>query len=139
MLPQRRSYAKLVQVAKAFTSITRAIAETGVGHLLADRTVWAKGSDAAVSFAKKALTDWKEKVKHTFYDRRSTAAGRRPLTAMKAKVYMNYVNDFVDSLKTVDEVPADPVCRKRVAATLVQHSVLHWKHLDSIDPESLQV
>ena len=39
----------------------------------------------------------------------------------------------------VDEVPADPVCRKRLAATLVQHSVLHWEHLDSIDPESLQV
>ena len=91
-------HAKLVQVAKAFTSITatkRAIAETGVGHLLANNTVWAKGGDAAVSFAKKALTDWKEKVKHTYYDRRSTTAGRRPLTAMKAKVYMNYVNDFV--------------------------------------------
>ena len=135
-------HAKLVQVAKAFTNITptkRAIAETGVGHLLADKTVWAKGGDAAVSFAKKALTDWKEKVKHTYYDRRSTTAGRRPLTAMKAKVYMDYVNDFVDWLKTVDEVPADPVCRKRLAATLVQHSVLHWKHLDSIDPESLQV
>ena len=63
-------------------------------------------------------------------------AGRRPLTAMKVKVYMNYVNDFVDWLKTVDGVPADPVCRKRLAATLVQHSVLYWKHLDSIDPES---
>ena len=92
-----------------------------------------------MSVAKKALTDWKEKVKHTYYDRRSTAAGRRPLTAIKAKVYMDYVNDFVDWLKTVDEVPADPVCRKRLAATLVQHSVLHWKDLDSIDPESLQV
>ena len=113
-------HAKLVQVAKAFTSITptkRAIAETGVGHLLADKTVWAKGGDAAVSFAKKALTDWKEKVKHTHYARRSTAAGRRPLTAMKAKVYMDYVSDFVDWLQTVDEVPADPVCRKRLAAT----------------------
>ena len=57
-------HAKLVQVAKAFTCITptkRAIAETGVGHLLADKTVWAKGGDVAVSFAKKALTDWKEK------------------------------------------------------------------------------
>ena len=84
-------HAKLVQVAKAFTSKTptkRAIAETGVGNLLADKTVWAKGGDAAVSFAKKALTDWKEKVKHTFYDRRSTTAGRRPFTAMKAKVYI---------------------------------------------------
>ena len=58
---------------------------------------------------------------------------------MKAKVYMNYVNDFVDWLKTVDKVPADPVCRKKLATTLVQHSVLHWKHLDSIDPKSLQV
>ena len=135
-------HAKHVQVAKAFTSITptkRAIAETGVGHLLANNTVWAKGGDAAVSFAKEALTDWKEKVKHTYNDRRSAAAGRRPLTAMKAKMYMNHVNDFVDWLKTVDEVLADPVCRKRLAATLVQHSVLHWKHLDSIDPESLQV
>ena len=45
----------------------------------------------------------------------------------------------MDWLKTVDEVPADRVCRKRLAATLVQHSVLNWKHLDSIDPESLQV
>ena len=109
-------HAKLVQVAKAFTSITptkRAVAETCVGHLLADKTVWAEGGDAAVSFAKKALTDWKEKVKHTYYDRRSTAAGRRPLTAMKAKVYMNYVNDFVDWLKTVDEVPADPGAAQR--------------------------
>ena len=135
-------HAKLVQVAKAFTNITptkRAIAETGVGHLLADKTLWARGVDAAVSLATKALTDWKEKVKHTYYDRRSTTAGRRELTAMKAKVYMNYVNDFLDWLKTVDELPADPVCRKRLAATLVQHSVLHWKHLDSIDPESLQV
>ena len=115
-------HAKLVLVAKAFTSMTptkRAIAETGVGHLLVNKTVWAKGGDAAVSFAKKALADWKEKVKQTYYDRRSTAAGRRPLTAMKAKVYMDYVNDFVDWLKTVDEVPADPVCRKRLAATLV--------------------
>ena len=129
-----------MQVVKAFTSITptkRAVAETGVGHLLADKTVWAKGGDAAESFAKKALTDWKEKVKHTYYDRRSTAAGRRPLSVMKAKVHMNYVNDFVDWLKTVDEVPADPVCR--LAATLVQHRVLHWKHLESIDPESPQV
>ena len=45
-------HAKLVQVAKAFTSITptkRANAETGVGHLLADKTVWAKGGDAAMS------------------------------------------------------------------------------------------
>ena len=112
-----------MQVAKAFTSITptkRAIAETGVGNLLADKTVWAKGGDAAVSFAKKALKD-------TYYDRRSTTAGRRPLTAMMAKVYMNYVSDFVDWLKTVDEVPADPVCWKRLAATLVQHNVLHWK------------
>ena len=92
-----------------------------------------------MSFAKKALSDWKGKVKHTYYDRRSTTTERRPLTAMKAKVYVNYVNDFVNWLKTVDEVPADPVCRKRLAATLVQHSVLHWKHLDSIDPESLQV
>ena len=94
---------KLVQVAKALTNITptkRAIAETGVGHLLADKTIWAKGGDAAVSFAKKALTAWKEKVKNTYYDRRSTTAGRRPLTAMKAKVYMDYVNDFVDWLKT---------------------------------------
>ena len=100
-------HAKLVQVAKAFTNITptkRAIAETGVGHLL----VWAKGGDAAVSFAKKDLTDWKEKVKHTYHDRRSTTVGRRPLTLMKAKVYMDYVNDFVDLLKTIDEVPADP-------------------------------
>ena len=135
-------HAILVQVAKAFTNITptkRATAETGVGHLLADKTVWAKGGDAVVLCAKKALTDWKEKVKNTYYDCRSTTAGRRPLIAMKAKVYMDYVNDFVNWLKTVDEVPADPVCRKRLAATLVQHSVLHWKHLDSIDPESLQV
>ena len=135
-------HAKLVQVAKAFTCITptkRAIAETGVGHFLADKTVWAKGGDAAVSLAKKALTDWKEKVKHTSCDRQLTATGRRPLVAMNAKMYMNYVNDLVDWLKTVDEVPADPVCRKKLAATLVQHSVLHWKHLDSIDPESLQV
>ena len=120
-------HAKLVQVAKAFTCVTptkRAIAETGVGHLLADKTVWVKGGDAAVSFAKKALTDWKEKVKHTFCDRQLTAAGRRPLVAMKAKMYMDYVNDFVDWLKTVDEVPADPVCRKKLAATLVQHSAV---------------
>ena len=87
-------HAKLVQVAKAF------------GHLLANNTVWAKGGDAAVSFAKKALSDWQENVKHTYHDRRSTTAGRRPLTAMKAKVYIDYVNDFVDWLNTVDEVPS---------------------------------
>ena len=62
-------------------------------------------------FAKKALTDWKEKVKHTICDRQLTAAGRRPLVAMKANMYMNYDNDQVDLLKTVDEVPTDPVCR----------------------------
>ena len=58
---------------------------------------------------------------------------------MKTKVYMDYVNDFVDWLKTVDQVPADLVCRKKLAATLVQHGILHWKHLDSVDPESLHV
>ena len=39
-------HAKLVLVAKAFTCLTltkRAVAETGVGHLQADKTVWAKG------------------------------------------------------------------------------------------------
>ena len=92
-----------------------------------------------MSLAKKALTDRKEKVKHTFCDRQLTATGRRPLIAMKTKMYMNYVNDLVDWLKTVDEVPADPVCSKNLAGTLVQHGVLHWKHLDTIDPESLQV
>ena len=54
------NHAKLVQVAKAFANITptkRAIAETDVGHLLADKTVSAKSGDAAISFAKKALAD----------------------------------------------------------------------------------
>ena len=134
-------HAKLVQVAKAFTCITptkRAIAETGVGHLLADKTVGLKAAMLPCPLRRKR-TDWKEKVKHTICDRQLTAAGRRPLVAMKAEMYMDFVNDLVDWLKTVDEVPADPVCRKKLAATLVQHSVFHWKHLDSIDPESLQV
>ena len=133
---------KLVHVAKAFTCLTptkRAIAETGVGHLLANKTVWVKGGDVALSLAKKALTDWKEKVKHTVCDRQLTVTGRRTLVTMNARLYMDYVNDLVDWLKTGDEVPVDPVCSKKLAATLVQHGILHRKHLDSIDPESLQV
>ena len=121
---------KLVHVAKAFTCITptkRAIAEKGVGHLLADKTVWVKGGDVALSLAKKALTDWKEKVKHTVCDRQLTVTGRRPLVTMNARLYMDYVNDLVDCLKTVDEVPVDPVCSKKLAATLVQHGILHWR------------
>ena len=133
---------KFVQVAEAFTCLTptkRAVAETGVGHLLADKTVWVKGGDVALSLAKKALTDWKEKVKHTICDRQLTVAGRRPLVTMNARLYMDYVNDLVNWLKKVDEIPVDPVCCKKLAATLVQHGILHWQHLDSIDPESLQV
>ena len=60
MLPQKRSCArdhtKLVQVAKAFTNITptkRAIAEPGVGHLLADKSIWTRGGDAAVSLSRR--------------------------------------------------------------------------------------
>ena len=82
-------HTKLQQVAKAFTYITptkRAIAETGVGLLLADKAVWVKGGDAAVSFAREALTSWKEKLKHAQGDRQSTTNGRKPLVAMKAEV-----------------------------------------------------
>ena len=114
------NHAKLVQVAKAFANITptkRAIAETGVGHLLADRAVWAKGGDAAISLAKKALADWKVQIKHTHCNRRLTATGQKPLVLMKTKVYMDYVNDFVDWLKTVDQVPVVLVCIKKLAAT----------------------
>ncbi|CAK0818488.1 unnamed protein product [Prorocentrum cordatum] len=133
---------RLPQIAKALSCIAptkSAIAKSGVGHLLADETVWARGGDVAVTFAsiaQRAATSLRPSP-HVQCDRSSAVAGRRPVAAMKADQCMDYAVDFADWLM-IDEVLADVARRRRLAATPVQQGALHWKLLDSIGPESLR-
>ena len=51
---------QIVSLAKTFSNIVptgAALAETGVGHLLADESLWSRGGELAVTFADKAVRD----------------------------------------------------------------------------------
>ena len=134
---------KLSAIAKSFSNITptkEVIAETGVGHLLSDKTLWRKGGAHAEMFAERALREWKQVSRSQALPAHTNARiADKPLADMKADSYLECVNRMDDWIKSVDQVAPDPVCSRRLAAFLVQHGFRHCQHLDSVKPESLKV
>ena len=101
---------KLPTLAKAFANVNvkaAALAESCVGFLVADTSLWCLGGNTVVTYAEKAKNVWKLMAKVELHEHKVKASGPRPFAHLKAKAFVNVVKDRTMWLQSIDAVQAD--------------------------------
>ena len=94
------------------------LAESGVGFLVADTSLWRLGGSAAVAYAEQAKNAWKIASRLELHELTVTTVEPRPFANLKAKAFVDVVKDLTSWLQNVDPIQADFVSTRRLSSSL---------------------
>ena len=141
-----REHERLAGLLGQLTSIPPSKAlliETGVGHLLSDKSLWALGGDQVQAQALKLQGKWKSAVKDPHHD--PPAPGRKlhtalhPFGGMKAVPFESAVAAMTMEVSWLLPAKLDPATVRQVAIAACLAGFRELRHFSGVTSEDIEV